>query len=381
MTALLAAKADHPAEKGKAPALLVPFTRAAREHVEQFVDASQIITSTSTQLGPYDVPAYGFMRGIYLQVDATGGAGGAATVTALEDAPWSAIQEVSVLDVNGAPIVGPLSGYDLFLIHKYGGYNYSSDPRQSPQYSAVATGAGASGNFAFMLRIPIEVNGRDALGSLANQNASSTYKLRITLAPSSSIYGTAPATTLPTVRIRASLDAWSQPTTTDLRGNSQATLPPAHGTTSYWSKTTMTLGSGNSTVRLPRVGNYLRNLIFVFRATSDGTRATADAQFPDPAAIYWDTRLLQQKSMKLWQHQTQTRYDLTGTAEAARGRDKAVYVEDFTHDFDGQAGFELRDLWLPTVQSTRLELQGSFGVAGTLTVITNDVSPAGEVFV
>lgn len=380
MTALLAAKADHPAEKGKAPALLVPFTRAAREHVEQFVDASQIITSTSTQLGPYDVPAYGFMRGIFLQVDATGGAG-TSTVTALEDAPWSAIQEVSVLDVNGAPIVGPLSGFDLYLIHKYGGYSYSSDPRQSPQYSAVATGASASGNFAFMLRIPIEVNGRDALGSLANQNASSTYKLRITLAPSSSIYGTAPNTTLPTVRIRASLDAWSQPTTVDLRGNSQATLPPAHGTTSYWSKTTMNLGSGNNTVRLPRVGNYLRNLIFVFRATSDGTRATADTQFPDPAALYWDTRLLQQKSQKLWQHQMQTRYDLTGSAEGARGRDKAVYVEGYTHDFDGQAGFELRDLWLPTVQSTRLELQGSFGVAGTLTVITNDVSPAGEVFV
>ena len=373
----------HPAQnapKGAAPVLLVPFTRAAKEHVEQFVDVTQQILANSVQLGPFDVPAYGFMRGIYLQIDATGGAGGAATVVAAEDAPWSAIQELAILDVNGAPLVGPLGGYDLYLINKYGGYTFSPEPKQSPAYTNVAAGAGASGNFQFVLRIPIEVNGRDALGSLANQNASSTYKLRLVLNGSAGIYTTPPATTLPAVRIRASLDAWTQPTQSDLRGNPNATMPPAHGTTSYWSKTVVNLANGFNTVRLPRVGNYIRELVFIYRDVT-GSRLNGAGLWPDPASIYWDTRLLKSYPRNLFRHQMQNRLDYVATVETPRGLDNGVFVEDYCHEFDGQIGYELRDLWLPTVQSTRYELTGTFTGAGALTILTNDISPAGEVFV
>lgn len=373
--------AQQPADKKAAQVSTVPFTRAAKEHIEPFQDVSQQIGASSVQLGPYDVPAYGYMRYLVLHVTATGGVGGAATVAASEDAPWSAIQEVALLDVNGAPIVGPLSGYDLFLINKWGGYGFSTDPRQSPTYSAVATGAGASGNFSFLLRIPVEVSPRDALGALPNQNAASTYKLRVTLADSSLIYSTAPATTLPTVRIRAHLEAWTQPTATDLRGNANAQQPPAVGTTSYWSKTIINIPSGQQTVRLPRVGNYIRNLIFVWRDAAAGTRAAGANNWPDPAVTMWDTKILEYLPRDIWRDYMQRRYDYTGSADAARGLDTGVYVRDFAHDFDGHVGYELRDSWLPTVQSTRLEVQGSFGGAGVLTVLTNDVSPAGEIFI
>lgn len=363
-----------PAAKQSAPTLLVPFTRAAKEHVEPFTDVQQVLNGNTTTLGPFDIPAYGFVRGIFLLVEATGGAAGAAVVAKTQDAPWSAINEVSILDVNGAPIVGPLSGHDLYLINKYGGYSYSSEPKQSPTFTDV----GAAGNFSFLLRIPIEVNARDALGALANQNASSTYKLKITLNSASAVYATAPATTLPTVRVRAELDAWTQPPATDLRGNANATLPPAHGTTSYWSKTVINLAAGFNTVRLPRVGNYIRNLLFVWRDVN-GVRVAGS--FPDPASIYWDTRLLKQYIRGVWSHQMQQRTDYTAAAEAVRGLDVGVFHESMIHDFDMSLGGELRDLWLPTVQSTRLELTGTFGVAGALTILTNDVSPAGDIFV
>lgn len=373
--------ASHAADKNsKAPAVLVPFTRAAKEHLESFVDLSQAMTATSTQLGPFDIPAYGFVKGIWLTLDATGGVGGGATVATAEDSPWSAIQEVSVIDVNGAPIVGPISGHDLYLINKWGGYAYSTEPKQSPYYSAPVVGAGASGNFAAALRIPIEISSRDALGCLPNQNAASTYKLRITLAPSNSVYTTAPATTLPTIRLRAHLEAWTQPTATDLRGNTNAQTPPAVGTTSYWSKTVVNVPSGQQTLRLPRVGNYIRNLIFVYR-DGTGSRSAGAGLFPDPAALYWDTRLLKSYPRGIWRHYMQTKTDYVNGAETARGLDNGVFVEDYAHDFDGSIGHEMRDGWLPTVQSTRLELQGSFGGAGSLTVLTNDVSPAGEVFI
>lgn len=370
------------AQRNAAPALIVPFTRAAKEHIENFVDVSQALGASAVSLGPYDVPAYGFLRSLILQVEATGGAGGAATVAAAEDAPWSSIDEVSLIDVNGAPIVGPLSGYDLYLVNKYGGYNKgTADPKQSPAYSGVATGAGASGNFAYVMRLPVEVSGRDGLGSLANQNAASTYKLRVTLAPAARIYSTAPATTLPTVRLRVGLDAWTQPTQTDLRGNANATTPPAHGTTSYWSKTTINFsGAGFQQPRLPRVGNYIRDLIFVYRDPT-GSRAAIAGNFPDPLSIYWDTRLLKSYLRNIWRHEMARKFGLTAAVEAAAGLDNGVFVEDFAHDFDGRVGWELRDAWLPTVQSTRLEVAGTFGAAGSLTVLTNDVSPAGEVFV
>lgn len=367
----------HPAANGNkaaAPALLVPFTRSAREHTEVFQDVTQQIGTSSVQLNQQDVPAYGFMRGIDVLVQATGGTGTVAV--AHEDAPFSIIQELVLRDVNGAPIVGPLSGYDLYLLNKYGGHEPTSpDPKQRPSFSAVDS----AGDFSFMLRIPVEICGRDALGALANQNAASTYKLAITLAAAGDVYTTNPAT-LPSVRVRSSLAAWTQPTQADLRGNAQSQTPPAHGTTSYWSKTTKTISQGSQLVQLPRVGNYIRDILFIFR-DANGSRSVGEANFPDPLSIYWDTRLLHQYLKAVWNDQLVKRTDLTAGAEAARGRDNGVYVQDFAHDFDGALGYELRDGWLPTSQSTRLEVQGSFGVAGTLTIITNDVAPAGEIFV
>lgn len=367
------------APKDGAPALLVPFVRAAQEHVEAFHDTSTPLGAGTVALSPIDVPAYGFMRGIFIEVTATGGVGGAANVAAKGDAPFSVLSDISLSDVNGQPIVGPLGGYDLFLVNKFGGYRRATtNPKLHPDYSGVASGAGASGNFTFLLYLPIEVSGRDGLGALANLNAASSYKLRMSVAPSADVYATAPATTLPTIRVRAWLDAWTQPAQTDLRGHAQATQPPAHGSTSFWSKKIVNVSAGQQTIRLDRVGNLVRNLVFVFR---DAAGVRNKASFPGTFDLTWDTRLLKSLSPGVWRGQMSQRYNLTGADDTAAGLDTGVYVEDYCHEFDGLAGAEMRDGWLPTVQSTRLEVLGNFGAAGTLTILTNDVSPAGEVFV
>lgn len=366
---LAGAPASKAAPKADAPAMLVPFVRAAQEHVEAFLDVSQLVGAASTAFAPVDIPAYGYMRGIWLEVTTTGGTGAAAVYKG--DGPFSALTDISVIDVNGAPIVGPLDGYDVFLIDKFGGYRRNS-PKLHPDYLAPTTG-----NFTFLMYIPIEVSARDGLGSLANINAASSYKLKVTVANKGAIFATDP-TTLPTVRVRAYLDAWTQPTGTDQRGQAQATQPPAHGTTSYWSKTVVNINSGQQTIRLPRVGNYVRNLIYVYR---DATQVRNKTNFPAQFDTYWDTRLLKSYVPSVWRGQMSQRYNLPGADDASNGLDTGVYVEDYCHEFDGYAGAELRDGWLPTVQSTRLEVFGSFGAAGTLTILTNDVSPAGEVFV
>jgi hypothetical protein len=355
----------------------VPFIRASGEHVEPAgIDISRLMTAGTQDLGVQDVPAYGFLRALSIVVTATGGVGAA---TAHEDAPFNVLQNIALTEPNGAQIAAFNSGFDLYLAHKWGGYGFiqGADPKASPVYTAVT----AAGDFAFLLRIPVELNARDGLGSLPNQNSGATFKLRMTLAASTTVYTTPPATTLPTVRVRVYQHAWDQPNPSDGNAANQ-TQPPAVNTTQFWSTQTYPINVGSNNIRLTRVGNYLRNLIFVLRRGGT-SRTTGHGDFPDPAQFNLDARPTEILERNVLLHQMHERTGFGGSGRAldsALGLNAGVFVRDFTHDFDGSLGMENRDLWQPTLGSTRFELTGSFPNAGTLTVITNDVAVAGTVF-
>ncbi len=359
-----------PTAEGQSPAAQAimrnPFVRAAAEARQPFSDRSTLITASAQQVGPVDVSAMGFLRNIVLTVQATGGVG--AGVVAKEDAPWTAITSISLEDVNGRPIVGPLDGYDLYLINKWGGIGMSVgifDPALKQSFSAVGA---SGGNFSFILRIPVEITAHDGLGSLPNLTASATYKLRYSINASANIYSTPPATTLPTVRVRAHLEAWSQPRGTDPKGTPNETVPPMVGTTSFWSKSVFNITAGEQRVPITRTGNLLRNIIFIFRNTTPARNTTNS---PDPMRLEWDNKILDNWLQTMWLDQMQERY--------GQAADTGVLVYDFIHDADGRPGNENRHLYIPTVQGTRFEYVGTFGVAGTLTILVNDVAPAGGV--
>lgn len=360
-----------------APVPVVPFIRASGIHREPSIDVSRQITTSAQNLGVFDVPAYGYVRSLFVLVETSGGAGAGAV--AAEDSPWNALQDIALTEPNGAVISAFSSGYGLYLANKYGGYRHviGADPKSSPVYSAVA---GTGGGFQYALRIPVELNLRDGLGALPNQNAAATFKLRLSLAASTTIYTTPPVTTLPTVRVRVFLEAWDQPEA-QTAGQVNQITPPAMNTTQFWSEQVFNVTAGAQTIRLTRVGNYLRNLIFVLRTA---TRVNGQTHFPDPTTIYLDTRPIDIVEKNNWTTQMWERSGYGARAialEAAGGLDNGVKVYDFTSEFDGTLGLENRDLWLPTLGSTRLELQGSFGGSGTLTVMTNDVAIAGSVFI
>lgn len=376
--------ARDPRVRGEAVVLpTVPFIRASAEHREPAgIDVQRQITTADQDLGVFDIPAYGYVRSVLVLVTATGGAG--TGVTALEDAPFNALKNIALTEPNGAVISQFGTGYSCFLANKWGGYRHvvGSDLRQSPAYSAPGA---TSGNFSFLLRIPVELNLRDGLGSLPNQNAAATFKLRLSLAAAAQIYGVVP-TTLPTVRVRVYLEAWDQPEAQSA-GQANQITPPAMNTTQFWSEQTFNVGAGAQNIRLTRVGNYLRNLIFVYRRGGT-SRANGHADFADPTTLYLDTRPLDIVERNNWLHQMFERSGFGGTVgtvtpalDAPGGLDAGAFVYDFTHEFDGTLGKENRDLWMPTLGSTRLEVQGSFPNAGTLTVLTNDVAIAGSVFI
>lgn len=366
-----------------APLPTVPFIRASAEHRESSgIDVTKTMTAADQDLGVFDIPAYGYLRSLVFVVQATGGAG--TSVTSAEDGPWSALKNLALTEPNGAVIAQFNSGFDCYTANKWGGYRDASgaDFAASPTYSGIAA---ATGNFTFLMRMPVELNLRDALGSLPNQNAAATFKLRATLAASTTVYGTVP-TTLPAVRVRVYTEAWDQPEAQSAGQTNQVT-PPAMNTTQFWSSQVYNINAGQQTIRLTRVGNYVRNLIFILRRGGT-SRANGNADWPDPFTLYLDTRPLDIVEINNFKHQMYERTGFGGTVgtqvpanDAPGGLNNGVFVYDFMHEFDGILGRENRDLWLPTLGSTRLEVQGSFGNAGTLTVLTNDVAIAGSVFI
>lgn len=364
-----------------APAALVPFIRASQEHKESAVDVSKVQTAADQDLGSFPIPAYGYLRSLLVLVQALGGTVSGTTVTA--DAPFAAIKNISVSEPNGAVIFQANSGWDLAMINKYGGYRYMQDPRS---YHSFASNAAAAATYSFYLRIPIEINLRDALGSLPNQNSAAQFILRMTLSAYTAIGSGGTFTLGPTVRIRVWNEEWDQPELTGEAGANQTT-PPAMNTTQYWSVQQFAVPAGNFNFRLTRMGNYIRNLILIYRDGSNN-RLSQFSQWPDPVTLYWDTRPQDTLPVELWAAQMYERYGYRSFTDGGGavaldsngGLDTGVCVYDFCHELTGQVGRENRDLWLPTLGSTRLEFGGTWGTAGTVYVYTNDVSVAGDVF-
>jgi hypothetical protein len=334
-----------------------------------------------------DIPAYGYVRYLTILVTASGGTGGSPAATLTEAGIFAALKNIYLTEPNGAVIAQFDDAYDLYLANKFGGYQHvvGADPKSSPVY---ANAAASFAGFSYLLRIPVELNGRDGLGALPNQNAAATFKLRMTLAKVADIAtGTLP-TTLPTVRVRVGLEAWDQPEISS-QGQTNQITPPAMNTTQFWSSQSYNVNAGNNTIRLTRVGNYVRNLIFVMRNATP-TRAAGETIWnnADPVYLYLDTRPLDIIEPNNWRETMYNRSGYGGSvgattpaADTASGLENGVRVYDFMHEFDGTYGHENRDLWLPTLGSTRLELQFQASAAGTLKVLTNDVAIAGNVFI
>lgn len=346
-----------------------PFVEASRRRVELMDDRDVTFGTTSNPVRSIDVTPLGFLANLYVTVDVSGGSGATTAAVAAEDAPFNVLQDVSLEDVDGNDIYGPLSsGYLCYLAEKYGGYSFMSDAKQRPSWTAMDAG----GNFTFSLRIPIQLSDRDALGALTNGAANQTYKLNYTVAPRSTVYDTEPDTPPTSVRIRAEVELWNQPQGTGPTGNPQDTEPPFHGTTQHWVESVFNIGSGQQIIRLSRVGNFVRTLVMVLEDTN-GARTTTD--FPDPIRQEIDGNLVHEQIRRNWRDRLAERYGYVAADDAANGLETGVLVYTLADDVDGHPGFEDRKFWQATSTGTKWDVRGNFGAnTSKLTVLTNDVA-------
>ncbi len=343
----------------------VPFRSNTQEHAEFGYAETRQLGAATVPITPKDIPSGGYLRGVPLLVSAPT-AGNAAAVAFQADGPWSILDNISLQEVNGAFLVGPITGYELYLINLLGGYQFESDAATRKLYLAT-TGAGATGGtIKFMIRIPVEAISREAIGALGNGAANATLKVKHDVAPSGTVYSTAP-TTLPAVTITAYPETWTQPPETNLFGASVEPTPPAHGTVSRWSKAIFPVKNGANRQQLSEMGNVLREAIFIFR-TAAGARS--DTLVSGEVSLEFETHPVERLPYELWQDRMQERYGFT-TAQVPTG----VIVKNWNHDMDGHPGGELRDLWFPTAQQSRFEVVFNASADGTLTVLTNSIVP------
>lgn len=333
---------------------VVPFDQASHKGME----AGPVFTAqpgaAQVQLGPSPLPASGYLRRVLLEV--TEAIAGVGAATGQPDFPFSVFALVRLQDTNGAPIF-EMSGYNTLLANVYGD---NLDPRFDTDYSTAAA------NPIIEPYIPIEIN-PTGLGALANMSASSAFKLTLIVDTSANIWSSAPATTIPTFRIAVFMDFWTLPADTDMLNRRQQQAPPFSGTVQLWTQQpNVSLNAGNNRTQVTRTGNLLRTVIFVTKAGG----ARSEVPFPDPFTLKWDDR-----DLMIADRQT-VRKIMREYLENLTARDVGVYAFVYSYGESRDLGANGINSWLPTVTSTRYELNGSSGSAGTVDILINDVSVA-----
>lgn len=370
-----------------------PFVRAAIPHEEACgYDVTRQMSANIQQLPDIEVPAYGYMRYVRINVECTGfTAPGTGTLQTHEDFPFNAITNIIQQEPNGAQLHSYPNGWWVYAANRWCGFRYCPNPKGASTY-----GVDENGNFKFSIYIPTELNVRDGLGGLPNQNSAANFRIRLSLAALQDIFlgGVTPGGT-GNVRVRAYFMGWDQPED-QADGQSNATVPPAMNTTTFFSQQQFGVNNGNQNIRLTRVGNYIRNLVFVLKSPDANqnnalTRAAGDNAFPDPVSLFYDTRPLDIVSRASFLDRIDARHDSRAWVGSAAlepdqpgARDNGVFPYDFEHEFDGKVGMGTRDQWLRTLSSTRLEIGGQWNVGegnkGVLYVLSNDVVTVGNVF-
>lgn len=357
-----------------APAMPRAFIAGSRKNDRDGGFDQTIVQTTAEQaLRTYQIPPTGYLRAVWILVENTAVNTSTATVAYNENGPFNVLSGVRLLDTNSRPIIGTLSGYDIYILNKYGGYMFQGDAKAAAVYSATSGAGTTAGTFAFTLCLPLEIVQRNALGSQLNKSAAATFAIEWRVAASGTVFSTAP-TNSSTIRVRAALASWLDPQPADALGNPVLQDPPQLNTTQYWLK--QTYDDVLTRARLQGIDGLVRMLIFIaYRSAS--TRANGEADWPDPFSLkYEESFLIQSRIRLLWRQWIAQHYGYAAAAEASTGRDNGVYpVWEFMQDFQAKPGGELTRGYLPMSSASNLEIEGTFANADDLDLLVNTVVP------
>lgn len=353
----------------------IPFVAGSNLYREAAFSTVTQALGASSQEYVNNVTPGGFLRGVTMQVTATGGVLGAGTLA--NDVPYSILQSCSLEDISGGPILYPMGGYQYALAQKYL-RPWDGDPSKRAGFSATI-------NPVFTIRFFAEV--KDTLAVLANTDARAQYRFRYTLAAGNQAgpFGmtTATPTTQPTVTVKLYIESWAQPDLQDLLGNEVQQIPDGITCSRFLMHEQPIITGANNVVRETLTGNEIRGLLFIVR-NGDANKTRID--LTDAGAGPIDFRL---DSRRLWKMTpSQLVEEMNAFYQAlALGvwtRETGVYVyprfSGAASPGDNYAG--QGEYWLQTVEQTLLQLE--FGGAdittapGTFEIIYDALAIAGD---
>lgn len=367
------AVAQH-AKAPQAPAPSLPFVIASRK-MSRFsftTGTTNLAGAAPTPLSPVQIPAVGYLSHINLEVTVVTTGGTSPTLT--PDAPFNVLQSVEFKTASGNDIIAPLTGYQLYLVNKYGAQFTESpfcDARVGKQYAASAVTQSH-----FFLQIPLEIDVETALGSIPALASNRSYQLALILAAISTYQTGAP--TGVTVTINGTAYYWSEPPAQTQSGVMQQTAPNGLGTLSQYQIEMPPITPGDKYIKSNNVGNVIRTLIYTLR-NSSGARIDANG-WPGVCELYLDNEPLMYLTNNEWEDLMCKWYQFSATTkDAPQGLDTGVYVIPFHALAGAVAGnpHNSRSQLLPTLDASQLQLRGtSFGsAASTLEIITNSIVP------
>lgn len=384
MTTPVATGAPKPAVQGAAaagsppPAQPYPFPVGVYESLVSDYDNTLNFASITawTAAGTTDMPAWkvsptGWLRALWCDITLTI-AGNSSTPTMAENGPFSLVNRMVLQDLGSEQIIS-LSGYEWMIVNKYGGYYDSGDARKDITYSVTSGSGSSAGSVHYTLAIPFEVVARDALGTVQNESKPG-WQVNLNINTPANTYGTLPlAASTASIRIKGYPDSYTEPSTSGASGRPFAQAPPLPGSLQYWKQEGTPLGAGQQQYDLTNgIGFPIRNIIYYATSTADGTRATADANWPDPSTLLLGNINLYTRSKNLWLTRLGRDFNLTSaTAEVAAGRDNAVFPIYRTLDFGLKPGAELRFKYYDTMVNSLIRFSGQWGAGVTFNALVN----------
>lgn len=368
-------------DTAREPESVVSFRRASGEGRYTFeVQSGLTLTTTGQDLGPIDIKAYDYMRSILLMVETTAPGAGTAVAYAA-DGPFNALTYVRVKQPNGQTMYSVSSGAHAAYIHKYSFSRAEVDPRAYNNFQAVG---GTTPSFRFYIRIPFELDLRDALGALPNKDAAAPFTLELGLNTLANVFSTVP-TTSPTFKITPVLEAYDQPPTS-LDGKGVLTTPPNMNTLQRWTEQNATMVSGQFDAKVKKLGNYVRELIFISKNSSQARIVTNG--WADPVQVVLDEDVKDNIPQNLWMNDIYETWGYGGQSggstaspalDTAGGQDTGVWP--YQYCVNRRTLEEDVACYLPTIESEDYLLRGSWGSAvNKMTILKCEILPRGDIF-
>lgn len=353
-----------------------PFPVGVYESTSQDYDetinvGASVAAWAKKQAPLWNVSPTGWLRALWFDFSCTI-AGNAATPVLAEDGPFSFVEKITFYDLGGVT-VQQYTGYEWLCLMKFGGYYEIGDPRADITYSMTTGSSGAAGSFHFVMVMPLETVSRDALGTVQNESKPG-YKIELRLDQASAVYSTQPTSTATAaIRVQAWAESYTEPAAGAPNGRAFAPAPPLPGTLQYWRDESDITPSGAMKYDVSNgLGFPIRNIIPIVRADSDSTRATGDANWPDPMTLFFGNITIFNKSKNLILSKLGKDFGLNVTTpDAKSARENGVFPVYFTKDMGLKPGAELRFKYLDTQTNSLLRFEGSAGAKLDFTILTN----------